>query len=515
MSAGSAASSASPAASPTRIGIIGTGFGGMAAAIELLRAGYRDLVIFEKATDVGGVWRENTYPGAACDVPSHYYSLSSAPRADWPRRFSRQPTILSYMNDVADTFDLRSHIRFGAEATNARFDASRGCWTVTTAAGATTEVDVLIPAVGQLSRPALPDIPGRNSFAGASFHSARWDHTVSLAGKRVAVIGSGASAIQFVPEIQPEVGALLLFQRTPPHLLPRPDGRFGAVRRWLFEKVPFSQRMSRFRWYAIMESLGVALLRARPLARAITEVSRMHMKFQTRSVPGLFTKVWPHYPLGCKRILLSSNYLPALTKSNVELITEGIRSITAEGIITEDGVVRAVDVIIYGTGFTATDFLAPMHIVGLDGRDLRQEWVDGAHAYLGITVPHFPNLFLMYGPNTNLGAGSIIAMLEAQARYIRQALDYRRASCSLRASGPGSAWPASLVVHERAATEFDVLIQHALASGVWSQCSSWYRLPNGRIPTNWPGTVGEYRRRTARFDPSDFELREPERDALR
>ncbi len=499
--------------SSTRVGIIGTGFGGMAAAIELRRAGYRNLVIFEKAADVGGVWRENTYPGAACDVPSHYYSLSSAPRADWPRRFSRQPTILSYMNNVATDFDLRSCIRFGAEVTTARFDSARGCWSILTSDGTTTEVDVLVPAVGQLSRPSLPNIPGRGNFAGSSFHSAEWDHTVDLAGKRVAVIGSGASAIQFVPEIQPEVGDLLLFQRTPPHLLPRPDGRFGAFRRWLFAKVPFTQRMSRFGWYAVMESLGVALLRARPLADAVTLVCRIHMKFQTRTASGLFAKIWPHYPLGCKRILLSSNYLPALTRPNVEVITEGIHSITADGLITDNGALHTVDVIIYGTGFTATDFLAPLKIEGLGGRDLRQEWADGAHAYLGITVPHFPNLFLMYGPNTNLGAGSIIAMLEAQARYIRQALDYRLIAPEGQPMGgheTPDGHPPALVVNEQVATEFDLRTQHVLASGVWSQCSSWYRLPNGRIPTNWPGTVGEYRRRTARFDPSDFETLNPE-----
>ena len=479
----------------TRIGIIGTGFGGMAVAIELRRAGYRDLVIFEKAAEVGGVWRENTYPGAACDVPSHYYSLSSAPRDDWPRRFSRQPTILNYMNEVADDFDLRSSIRFGSAVTKARFDSARGCWTVTPADGLTTAVDVLVPAVGQLSRPSLPNIPGRSSFAGSSFHSAEWDHTVELAGKRVAVIGSGASAIQFVPEIQPVAGELLVFQRTPPHLLPRPDGRFGPLRRRIFRTFPFTQRLSRFNWYAVMESLGVALLRARPLAGAVTLVCRAHMKLQTRSVPGLFEKVWPLYPLGCKRILLSSNYLPALTKPNVELITEGISSITFDGIVTDDGVEHPVDVIIYGTGFTATDFLAPLQIIGRDGRDLRQEWSEGAHAYLGITVPYFPNLFLMYGPNTNLGAGSIIAMLEAQARYIRQALDYRQSLAP----------PAALEVNEQVATEFDLRMQHLLSSGVWTQCNSWYRLPNGRIPTNWPGTVGEYRRRTAMFDPNDFE----------
>lgn len=391
---------------------------------------------------------------------------------------------------------LRSSIRFGAAVTAARFEPALGCWTVTTSDGTTTEVDVLIPAVGQLSRPSLPNIPGRESFVGSSFHSAEWDHTVKLAGKRIAVIGSGASAIQFVPEIQPVVGNLLVFQRTPPHLLPRPDGRFGAVRRWMFAKLPFTQRMSRFNWYAIMESLGVALLRARPLAGAVTLVCRAHMKFQTRKVPGLFEKVWPLYPLGCKRILLSSNYLPALTKPNVELITSGISAITATGLVTDDGVEHPVDVIIYGTGFTATDFLAPMQIEGLAGRDLRQEWSEGAHAYLGITVPQFPNLFLMYGPNTNLGAGSIIAMLEAQARYIRQALDFRQTVSA----------PAALEVNEQVATEFDLRMQQLLSSGVWMQCNSWYRLPNGRIPTNWPGTVGEYRRRTAKFDPSDFAM---------
>ncbi|HET6877914.1 MAG TPA: NAD(P)/FAD-dependent oxidoreductase [Jatrophihabitans sp.] len=478
--------------STPRIAVIGSGFGGLGVAIELKRAGFDDLVIFERAGDVGGVWRENTYPGAACDVPSPYYSFSYEPNPRWPRRYSPQPDILDYLRRVADKYDLRRHIRFGTEVTAADFDAQTKTWTVHTSSGDVVEVDVLISAVGQLSRPSWPSIKGRESFAGPAFHSAQWDHSVDLAGKRVAVIGTGASAIQFVPKIQPEVAELRIFQRTPAYIAPQPDKKFSELHHKLFTRLPITQLAERGGWWTLTETLALALLYSKPLARMVTAISRTHMKRQLKD-PALFAKLWPSYPIGCKRILFSNNYLPALTQPNVALVTEPITEITTSGVRTGDGAQHDVDAIIYGTGFTATDFLAPMKIRGLDGRDLREEWGGGARAYLGVSVPRFPNLFLMYGPNTNLGSGSIVFMLECQARYIRQALEH------VAAAG------APISVRPEVEAAYDAETQERLAHGVWSKCSSWYRNAQGRITTNWPGTVTEYRRRTAHFDPSAYE----------
>jgi len=476
----------------TSVAIVGTGFGGLAAAIELKKAGFDDLVLFERAGEVGGVWRENTYPGAACDVPSPYYSFSFEPNPRWPRRFSPQAAIFEYLKEVADKYDVRRLIRFNTEVTVAEYDASSKRWSVHTSDGDVVLVDALVSAVGQLSRPAFPKILGIDTFKGAAFHSAEWDHSVDLDGKAVAVIGTGASAIQFVPEIQPKVAQLLLFQRTPPYIVPRPDTQYSPLHHRVFERVPLTQLTERVGWYGVTETMGVAFLYSRPMARAIERVCRLHLKRQVKD-EALRAKLWPSYPVGCKRILFSSNYLPAVAQPNVEVLTGGISEITATGIRSADGVLHNVDVIIYGTGFTATDFLAPLTIRGAGGRDLRADWGEGARAYLGITVAHFPNLFLMYGPNTNLGAGSIVTMLESQARYVRQALEH------------SSSRGRPVVVRPEVADKFDASTQNRLVDGVWSKCNSWYRAASGRVSTNWPGTVTEYRRRTARFHASDYE----------
>jgi len=475
------------------VAVIGTGFGGLAAVIELKRLGYDDITVLEKADDVGGVWRENTYPGAACDVPSPFYSFSFEPNPRWPRRFSRQPAILEYMREVADKYDVRRHVRFGTEVLAARFDDATGRWTVELSTGDSVEVDVLVSAVGQLSRPGFPDIPGRDTFAGESFHSAEWRHDVDLTGKRVAVIGTGASAIQFVPEIQPDVAHLTLFQRSAPYIIPRPDREFSERHHRVFERVPATQLAERGTWYGVVEGLSVAWVYARPLAAAIKAISKAHMKRQTRAKPGLFAKVWPDYPVGCKRILFSNDYLPALARPNVEVTTERITGITPQGVVTADGVAHEVDVIIWGTGFKATEFLAPMTITGAGGRDLHEEWADGAHAYYGMTVPGFPNLLVMYGPNTNTGGGSIIYFLEAQAKYLGQYVEH------VAAAGA----PVSVLAEVEKA--HDERIQSKLGGSVWSQCTSWYRTAEGRITTNWPSLGIEYKAQ-AKFDPADYEV---------
>ena len=478
---------------PPSIAIIGAGFGGLAAAIELRRAGHDDIVILEKGDDVGGVWRENTYPGAACDVPSPFYSFSFEPNPRWPRRFSRQPAILDYMRDIADKYDLRRHLRTGVEVTTASYDEVSGRWGVQLSTGETITVDVLVSAVGQLSRPGLPNIPGRESFAGPAFHSAEWDHDVDLTGKRVAVVGTGASAIQFVPAIQPEVEHLDVFQRTPPYLLARPDREFTETHHKVFERLPGTQLAERGTWFAALESLSFAWVYSRPLAAVLRLASRRHMRRQTKAVPGLFEKVWPDYPIGCKRVLFSSDYLPALTQPNADLVTTPIREIVPEGVVTADGELHPADVLIWGTGFKATEFLAPMTITGAGGRDLHEHWKDGARAYYGLTVPGFPNLVIMYGPNTNTGGGSIIFFLEAQARYLR---DYVS-----RVAATG----APLDLRAEVEQEFDERIQARLSHSVWSGCTSWYREASGRITTNWPLLGLEYRSQ-AQFRQDDYEV---------
>lgn len=476
-----------------KVAVIGSGFGGLAAVIELKKRGFDDIVVFEKGDDVGGVWRENTYPGAACDVPSPFYSFSFEPNPRWPHRFSRQPAILDYMRDVADKYDVRRHIRFGIEVLGAAFDDATGRWTVRLSTGDAVTADVVVSAVGQLARPSLPEIAGRERFAGASFHSARWRHDVDLTGKRVAVIGTGASAIQFVPQIQPLVERLTVFQRTAPYIVPRPDREFSPLHHKVFEKAPVTELGERVTWYAVVEGLSVAWVYAKPLAAAIRGLAKWHMRRQTKTKPGLFEKVWPDYPVGCKRILFSDDYLPALTQPNAELCTERISEITPSGVRTAAGVEHESDVIIWGTGFTATEFLAPMTITGAGGRDLHEEWKDGARAYYGMTVPGFPNLFIMYGPNTNTGGGSIIYFLEAQAKYLADYVDHLG-----RAGAP-------LAVRPEVEQAFDERIQGELSGSVWSRCSSWYRQPDGRITTNWP-LLGIQYKAQAKFDPADFEV---------
>ncbi|MDF8262690.1 flavin-containing monooxygenase [Luteipulveratus flavus] len=480
-----------PIVSP-RIAVVGAGFGGLAAVIELKRRGFEDIVVLEKAEDVGGVWRENTYPGAACDVPSPFYSYSFEPNPRWPHRFSRQPAILDYIRGVADKYDVRRHIRFGTEVVGATFDDATGTWTVEISSGEPMVVDVLVSAVGQLSRPAYPDIAGRDSFAGEEFHSATWDHDVDLTGKRVAVVGTGASAVQFVPEVREHAEHLTVFQRSAPYILPRPDRQFGPLHHRLFEKLPVTELAERATWYGLVEGLSVAWVHAKPLAAAIRAASRWHMRRQTKAEPGLFEKVWPDYPIGCKRVLFSDSYLPALAEPDVDLVTEGIERITPGGVLTTDGVEHPADVIIWGTGFKVQEFLAPMSITGPAGRGLHEAWRDGPHAYYGMTVPRFPNLFLMYGPNTNTGGGSIIYFLETQARYLG---DYVAHLVSVG---------RPLAVRPEVEAAYDDRIQAELGGSVWSRCSSWYRRADGRITANWPFLGVQYNRQ-ARFDAADYE----------
>lgn len=476
------------------ITIIGAGFGGLGTAVELKRAGYRDITILEKAAGVGGVWRENTYPNAACDVPSSLYSWSFAPNPAWPHRYSRQDEILAYIERTAAEQGVLELVRTGVEVTAAAYDEGGACWHLETATGERIDSDVVITAVGQLSRPAIPELPGVGSFTGPAFHSAQWEHEVDLRGKRIAVLGTGASAIQFVPGIQPEAGHVTVFQRSAPYVVPKPDREYTRTHSRLFRRLPLTQAFGRTLTWVLSEQLNRSFAGRNPARKAMELAWRAQLRTQVRD-PGLRSKLVPDYPLGCKRLLFSTEWYPTLTKPNVEVVTEPVVEVLPEAVRSGDGTVHEVDVIIYGTGFAATEFLAPIQVTGVDGADLHARWKEGARAYLGLCVPDFPNLFVLYGPNTNLGGSSIIAMLEAASGAI---------TTLLRHTGERGA--RAIAVRAEAEERFDEEIQQRLAHSVWASCANWYHEDGGRITTNWPGPVAEYRRRCAHLELDDFAI---------
>jgi cation diffusion facilitator CzcD-associated flavoprotein CzcO len=485
----------SPTTQPSVL-IIGAGFGGLGMAMELQKHGFGEFTILERAADLGGVWRENTYPGAGCDIPSPLYSYSYEPRTDWPRRFSMQSDILEYMRDVADRRGLTERIRFGSEVTDAEYDEPTRTWTVRTADGATLTADVLVTAVGQLSRPSLPAIPGIETFTGPAFHSAEWDHDVDLTGKTVAVVGTGASAVQFVPAIQPQVEHMTVFQRSAAWVVGKKDVEYTKFHHWLFKWVPPVRLAERFAIWLLVEFLSLGLVDIKAIQPLVIRMATNKLSEEVTD-PELRAKLTPDYPAGCKRGLFSNAYYPALTQPNVTVETTAIEAVTPNGVRTTDGVEHPADVIVYGTGFKATEFLWPMNLYGRGGRKLADVWNPaGGRAYLGMAVPDFPNLFMMYGPNTNLGVGSIVYMLESQARYIRQAVQ-------AIADRPDRALAVRPDVEQR----FDRKLQARLDRSPWNFCASWYRNASGRITNNWPGTVTQYRLRTRKFDAADYEER--------
>ncbi|MBW8486717.1 flavin-containing monooxygenase [Actinomadura parmotrematis] len=479
-------------ATPHNVVIIGAGFGGIGMAIRLERAGYRDVVVLEKAGSIGGTWRDNTYPGAACDVPSHLYSFSFEKRTDWTRRFPPQPEILEYLEHCARKYGVLERVRFGTEVTGASFDEAAGLWRIATTGGELT-ARVLVAACGQLNRPALPPIPGRDAFAGTSFHSARWDHGADLRGKRVAVIGTGASAVQIIPEIAREAGALTVFQRSAPYVIAKPDRPYRDWEKALLAAVPGTHALSRAKTYTLYESRALGFIKYPKLMRVVERQFRKELAARVPD-PALRARLVPDYPMGCKRILISDDYYPALTRPNVEVVTEPIARLTEGAVVTADGAEHPADVVVYATGFASTDFLAPMRITGRGGRDLNDAWRGGAAAHLGITVHGFPNLFLLYGPYTNLGHNSIIYMLESQHRYVLGCLAAMRRA--------GLDW---IEVRAEAQAAFDRDMQDRLHGTVWEAgCTSWYKTENGKVTNNWPGFTFAYRNATRRPDPRDF-----------
>ncbi|WP_017905871.1 flavin-containing monooxygenase [Pseudomonas asplenii] len=477
------------------IAIIGSGFAGLCMAIRLKEAGMADFFIAERADSLGGTWRDNHYPGCACDVQSHVYSFSFAPNPNWSRQFAPQAEIRAYLERCARDFGLTPHLRYNMALEKAVYDETQQRWQLSFANGREVSARVLVSAMGGLSRPALPDIPGLQSFAGKSFHSQDWDHQYPLEGKRVAVIGTGASAIQFVPRIAPRVAHLTLFQRTPPWILPKPDRPLSAAERWLFKHLPVTQRLARAAIYWALESRVIAFARQPKLMKLVQKIALGHLHRQI-TAPTLRKTLTPDYTIGCKRILISNDYYPALTRSHVKVVTQDIQRVEADAVVTADGVRHPVDCLIYGTGFQATAPLPHGLLIGRNGEDIMDAWAEGAHAYLGTCLPGYPNLFMIIGPNTGLGHNSMILMIEAQVDYILQALQQMRDQ-RIRA----------LEVRPQVERQYNSRLQQQLKRAIWSTggCRSWYLDPRtGKNTTLWPGSTWRFRQVTRHFELRDY-----------
>lgn len=479
------------------VGIIGAGFGGIIAALQLKRAGRRSFVVFERAMEPGGVWRENVYPGCACDIRSHLYSIATQPNPGWSSSFARQSDILQYLKDVLTRNGLQGSVRYGVEIIAATFLEREGCWQLTDQRGSRCYVRTMIVATGSHNRPSTPSIPGLDTFRGEMFHSSAWNSSVVLAQKRVAVIGTGASAVQIVPNIAPAVAQLDVFQRTPAWLLPRGNRNITSFERWLFRHFPFGQKLERELTYWLLELSGLAFHGNELLNRVLTHIALRKLSTEVRN-PAVRQRLTPRYKLGCKRVVVSDDFYPAFNRSNVRLITEPIREITTDGILTMDGQRYDVDVIVLATGFIVTEMDGYMDIVGRGGRILREDWdANGMEAYLGVHVSGYPNLALLMGPNSGLGHSSVLHVMESQMRYIVSWLE------QLDGAGPASYFD----VRPERQRRYNADIQRRLTKTVWaSGCKSWYLDRNGRNSTVFPGLTNAYRNATARFQVGDYDL---------
>jgi len=478
----------------TKVVIIGSGFSGMSLAIHLQKAAIHDFIILEKADEVGGTWRENTYPGAECDIPSALYSYSFEHNSDWEYKWSEQPQIFAYQKNVASKNHLYKHLRFGQEVVSADYDADNQQWDLVTQTGERFQAQYLVSAVGQLHHPATPSFDNQDRYQGIHFHSARWDHSADLQGKKVAVIGNAASALQFIPQIAKDVEKLTVFQRSANWVLPKQDRPYQPWEQWLSKKVPAITKLYRLKLWLRGELLLFKMMTGNKLAQKIGQ--RMSQKYlhDTIADPQLRDKLTPDYPIGAKRVLFSDDYYDALARNNVELVTESIKTFTETGITRSDGTHEDYDAVIYGTGFKTNPFLAPMDIRGLNGLALKDHWSQGAQAYLGITTSEFPNLFMMYGPNTNLGHNSIITMSESQSRYIVQCIE----------TMDRNNW-RQLSLKPSVEANYNQELQTRLNNTVWSQAAaSWYK-DGDKITNNWAGTTFEYIRRTKTIDWDAFD----------
>jgi cation diffusion facilitator CzcD-associated flavoprotein CzcO len=478
--------------------IVGAGFSGMGAAIGLKRAGIHDLVLLDRGETVGGTWRDNTYPGAACDVPSHLYSFSFAPNPGWSRSFSPQPEILAYLERTARDFGILRHIRFRHTVVAARWDETEARWFVATDQGTRFSARFLVAAAGPLSEPVVPPIPGLDAFPGKVFHSARWDHDHDLSGERVAIVGTGASSIQFAPHVQREAQHLTIFQRTPAWIVPRADRELTRLERWAFRRFPLTQRFARTVDYWLREVYVFGFALDTRLLGLAERAALEHLQRQVPD-PDLRRKLTPGYLLGCKRVLISNDFYPILNEPNVDLVAAGVREVRGTTVVAADGTEVEVDTVIFGTGFEVTK--PPIaKVVRGPGGTLADAWADGMRAYRGAQVNGFPNLFLLVGPNTGLGHNSIVFMAEAQIRYVVDAVRTMNAAAA----------PA-VDVREDVQQAWDDAVQRDLTGTVWTSggCSSWYLDESGRNSTLWPRFTWQFRRRTARFELTEQHVVRP------
>lgn len=477
-----------------RIAIVGAGFSGIAAALQLHKAGHRDIVVYERAADVGGTWFANTYPGVACDAPSHVYSYSFAQDVEWSRRFAPGAEIQAYLRRCVDDGGIADLIQTGVEVRSAGWTG--GQWCLELSDGRTTHADVFICAVGQLSEPAVPKLEGLSGFGGDTFHTAQWPHDIVLPDKRVAVVGTGASAIQVIPEIAARARHLTVYQRSAPYVLKKPDGPYSPRLQRIYRRLPLLRTIARQSIWAYLELITVAYDRW-PSALKILE--RYHARILENDVadPELRARLRPQFGIGCKRILISNDYYAALSRPNVTLVTDAIEAVDETGIATVTAH-HPADVIVFATGFRTSPFISSVTIRGRSGTTLTDRWAERAGAYLGISVPDFPNMFLMYGPNTNLGSGSVVYMLESQVAHILDAVEHLRRT-------PG----AEVEITERAYREFLHQLERQQRTSVWAGCRTWYHDRLGRDTHNWPWLTRTYRRRTRRVDAADYRISRP------
>lgn len=493
-----------PAANGLRhvpIAIVGSGFSGIGMGMRLAQLGWDGFLIFEREADLGGTWRDNAYPGCQCDVPSHLYSFSFALNPDWSRTYSPQEEIWEYLRDCAERSGVAEHVRYGHEVQDACWEPGESRWHLRTAGGPYT-ADALIFANGALAEPKMPELPGAEAFEGRIFHSADWDHEHDLSGERVAVIGTGASAIQIVPTIQPRVERLSVFQRTPAWVLPHRDRPITGMERRLYRRFPILQRLVRALVYWLRELIVIGMVKRPDRMRALERLARKHLRDQVDD-PELRERLTPDYSPGCKRLLPSNAFYPALTEENVELVTEPIREVRGRSIVTADGIEHPVDTIVCATGFHVTDNPMLERVRGREGRSVAEHWSEtGMRAYLGTTIPGFPNLFLMTGPNTGIGHTSLVVMIEGQIDYVLDALG-TMARRGIHA----------VEVRPEVLARFDTEIQSKMQETVWTTggCVSWYLDDEGRNPTLWPDFTWRYRLRTRRFDLESYEVVETDR----
>jgi cation diffusion facilitator CzcD-associated flavoprotein CzcO len=477
------------------VAIIGAGFSGVGMAIRLKQAGYKNVTVFDKAPKVGGAWYWNTYPGCACDVPAHLYSYSFAPWGEWSHVYPGAAEIQAYIERVVDAFGVRPWLRLGVEVHAARWDEAARLWRLVLADGSIHEAQILIAGLGQLDIPKYPDIEGRETFSGAAFHSARWDWTVPLEGKRVAVIGAAASAVQLIPEIAPKVAHLDVYQRTPNYIVPRNDRAFAAWEKRYYASNVWALQMSRQAIYWRSDTLFWGVFKGSGWrVRLFEDAARKHLEDQVKD-PVLREKLTPSYAIGCKRVLITDAYYPALQRDNVALVADPIARIDPDGVRTTDQRLRPADVIVYATGFDASRFHWRVEIEGSAGR-LNDVWRGGAEAYLGLATKGFPNFFMLYGPNTNLGHTSILVMVEEQISYILRLLammDARGASVA--------------EVSPNAQARYNAVLQADLKASPWaSDCGSWYKTEEGKIANNWPHSTQDYARVMRRIEPASWAL---------